>query len=63
MVCAIVVHKDHVNLEFAHGVELLDSDGMLEGTGKKMMHVKIRNSEEIESEKLTNLIQEALDRD
>ncbi len=61
LVCAIVVHKDHVNLEFAHGIELLDPDGMLEGTGKKMRHVKIRNSEEIESEKLTNLISEALD--
>jgi hypothetical protein len=53
--------KDHVNLEFAQGIELLDPDGMLEGTGKKIRHVKIRNSEEIESEQLTNLIREALD--
>jgi hypothetical protein len=61
LICAIVVHRDYINLEFAHGIELLDPDGMLEGTGKKMRHVKIRNSEEIKSEKLTNLIQEALD--
>ena len=61
LVYAIVVHKEHVNLEFANGIELLDPDGMLEGTGKKMRHVKIRNSEEIESKKLTNLIREALD--
>ena len=60
LVYAIVVHKDHVNLEFANGIELLDPDGMLEGTGKKIRHVKIRNSEEIESKKLTNLIREAL---
>jgi hypothetical protein len=63
MVCAIVAHKDHVNLEFAHGTELSDPDGMLEGTGKKMRHVKIRSSEVIESGKLTNLIKEALDID
>lgn len=60
LVCAIVIHKDHVNLEFAQGNELLDPDGMLEGTGKKIRHVKIRNSEEIESKQLTNLIKEAL---
>jgi hypothetical protein len=41
LVFAIVVHKDHINLEFAQGIELLDPDGMLEGTGKKISHVKI----------------------
>jgi hypothetical protein len=34
-VCAIVVHKDHVNLEFARGTELEDPKGILEGTGGK----------------------------
>ena len=34
-VCAIVIHKDHVNLQFARGTELEDPEGILEGTGKK----------------------------
>lgn len=35
-VCAIVVHKDHVNLEFARGTVLEAPEGVLEGTGKKI---------------------------
>ena len=59
-VCAIVLHKDHVNLEFARGTELADPDGILEGTGKNMRHVKIVKSDEIVSEKLRNMILEAV---
>jgi hypothetical protein len=59
-VCAIVIHKDHVNLEFARGIELEDPEKMLEGTGKKIRHVKIYNTEEIDSKKLKNLMLEAV---
>ena len=59
-VCAIVLHKDHVNLQFARGTELKDPAKMLEGTGKKIRHVKIYDSDLINTEKLKNLIIEAV---
>ena len=59
-ICAIVIHSDHVNLEFAHGNELEDPEGILEGTGKKLRHVKIYDINEVNSGKLKNLILEAV---
>jgi hypothetical protein len=59
-VCAIVLHKDHVNLQFARGTELKDPTKMLEGTGKKIRHVKIYGSDLINTEKLKKLIIEAV---
>jgi hypothetical protein len=38
----IMGHGEHVNLGFFHGVDLPDPDGRLEGTGKKLRHIKIR---------------------
>ena len=59
-VCAIVIHKDHVNLQFARGTELEDPEGILEGTGKKIRHVKINNTKEINSNILKNMVVEAV---
>ena len=33
--------KDHVNVGFFHGARLPDPAGLLEGTGKRMRHVKL----------------------
>jgi hypothetical protein len=46
-VCAIAPQKAYVNLMFAKGTELPDPDGLLEGTGKKARHVKIRAAEDV----------------
>jgi hypothetical protein len=43
---AIIPHKAHVNLQLADGAELLDLDGRIEGTGKRIRHVKVRSVEE-----------------
>ena len=59
-VCAIVIHKDHVNLQFARGTEIDDPEGILEGTGKKIRHVKINNTKEINSDRLKNMVIEAV---
>jgi len=40
-VCSIIPYRDHVNLAFFRGAELDDPDGLLEGTGKAMRHVKV----------------------
>ena len=39
---AIIAHRAHVNLQLADGVDLPDPDGLIEGTGKRIRHVKIR---------------------
>ncbi len=57
-VCYIAAFKDHVNLGFARGAELLDPKDRLEGTGKGMRHVKIRSAKEIDAA-VKNLAREA----
>jgi hypothetical protein len=43
---AIIPHRTHVNLQFADGVELDDPDGLVEGTGKRIRHVKFCSLED-----------------
>jgi hypothetical protein len=40
---AIIAHREHVNLQLADGVELPDPTGIVEGTGKRIRHVKVRS--------------------
>jgi hypothetical protein len=42
---AIIPHKSHVNLQLADGVDLPNPDGLIEGTGKRIRHVKVRSVE------------------
>ena len=42
-VFAIIPHKAHVNLQLADGADLPNPDGRIEGTGKKVRHVKVRS--------------------
>ena len=53
------VFTSHVNVGFFQGTELSDPNGLLEGTGKFMRHVKIRPGEPIDKDALTKLIEEA----
>ena len=48
-VCYIAAAREHVGLGFARGSELADPQQRLEGTGKNMRHVKIRNTGEIDA--------------
>ena len=40
---AIIAHQTWVNLQLADGADLPDPDGVIEGTGKRIRHVKIRS--------------------
>jgi hypothetical protein len=51
--------KAHVNVGFFHGAALPDPEGLLEGTGKFMRHVKLRPDETVDAEALTALIESA----
>src|ERR1051325_4623865 len=43
------VFKDHVNVGFFRGAEIPDSNGMLEGTGRLMRHVKVRPEQDLDA--------------
>ncbi len=55
-ICGIGPQKAHVNLIFLRGTELDDPQKLLEGTGKKGRHVKIKKINEIDSKDLKFLI-------
>jgi hypothetical protein len=39
---ALIAHKSWVNLQLADGADLPDPKGLIEGTGKRIRHIKIR---------------------
>ena len=49
----------HVNVGFFRGAELADPNGLLEGTGKFMRHVKLRPEGEVDATALLKLIDTA----
>lgn len=57
--CYIAPKKDYVNLGFMYGADLPDPEGLLEGSGKLLRHVKIRSLEDLERPALRKLVDEA----
>ena len=53
------VFTAHVNVGFFTGAALRDPTNLLEGSGKRMRHVKLKPSRELESEALSALIDAA----
>jgi hypothetical protein len=53
------VFKAHVNVGFFFGAELKDRTGLLEGTGKRMRHVKLKPGSELDPSVLVALIDAA----
>jgi len=51
--------KAHVNVGFFRGAEIADPDGLLEGTGKFMRHVKLSPDRHVDARALTTLIETA----
>ncbi len=51
--------KGYVNLYFMDGVSLRDSAGLLEGTGKRLRHVKILRPEDLKKPALQTLVRQA----
>lgn len=50
---------NHVNVGFFHGADLADPAGLLEGSGKRMRHVKLRWGQPVDTLALTALIEAA----
>jgi hypothetical protein len=57
--CYISAQKDDVNLGFYYGAELPDPEQLLQGTGKLLRHVKIREPKAIRSRALRQLLKVA----
>ena len=55
----ILPYKNWVNLGFYKGTDLMDPEGLLEGTGKKMRHLKVRSVEGAGQPALRALIEKA----
>jgi hypothetical protein len=51
--------KSHVNIGLFYGAELPDPNALLEGSGKRMRHVKVKPNMEMDSEALQTLITDA----
>jgi hypothetical protein len=48
--------KAHVNVGFFRGAKIADPEGLLEGTGKFMRHVKLRPDQNVDNQALMKLI-------
>jgi Domain of unknown function (DU1801) len=57
--CYIMPQKDYLNLGFYQGSELTDPEQLLEGTGKKLRHVKITSLKMAKSKIIKDMIIES----
>jgi hypothetical protein len=57
---AIIAHQSWVNLQLADGALLDDPKGLIEGTGKRIRHVKVRSVEAASSEPVVAVIRAQL---
>lgn len=55
----INVFRSHVNIGFFMGATIDDPHSLLEGSGKRMRHVKVRPENDIDSEAIRELIRSA----
>jgi hypothetical protein len=59
--CAVEPGKGYINLYFLQGVDLPDPQHLLEGTGKKMRHVKLRPGNPIPTPAIEALLHAAVE--
>jgi hypothetical protein len=58
-IAALNPHADHLNLQFYKGTSLRDPEGLLEGSGKEMRHVKIYAAKELRTPGVKGLVRSA----
>ena len=59
-ICVISPYANHVNLGFARGALLPDPAGLLEGTGKRARHVKLKAVKDVDQPALRTLLEAAV---
>ncbi len=55
--CYLAPFKNHLNFGFMYGAHLPDPEGLLEGNGLDLRHVKIRKAEDLEQPALRQLVE------
>lgn len=59
--CYIGAFKAHVNLGFYYGAHLPDPEGLLEGTGMNLRHIKVKGIEAVGQSALRDLLRASLE--
>jgi hypothetical protein len=57
----IKVFDKHINFGFWRGVDLKDPEGILQGSGKKMRHVPLKDLGDIQRERFQQFVREAVE--
>jgi hypothetical protein len=58
--CYIGVYRNHVNLGFIQGADLPDPQGLLQGEGKQLRHIKIKTPGDLEQNHLRRFLRAAI---
>lgn len=58
--CYVAAFNHHINVGFFNGIDLPDPSNLLEGTGKRLRHVKIRQTDALNNPALHDLIRASL---
>ena len=57
--CYIAPYKKRINLGFYYGADLPDPEGLLEGTGKLLRHIKVDSLEMLQNPAVRTLVEQA----
>jgi hypothetical protein len=60
LICYLAFHKSHLNFGFDYGALLTDPEGLLDGTGKNMRHVKLGTTADIRQEQFAAWLEESM---
>ena len=55
---ALIPHTAHVNVQLADGADLDDPAGIVEGTGKRIRHVKCRSLDDVARPAMRRMLEE-----
>lgn len=61
-ICSVMAHKKHVNLQIFLGAHIKDAQE-LDGAGKDMRHLKFSALNEVEEEKISKYLKQAIQLD
>ncbi|MEO9896124.1 MAG: DUF1801 domain-containing protein [Paracoccaceae bacterium] len=56
--CGYFIYAQHVSLEFSSGVLLPDPDNILEGKGKLRRHIKLKNSQDLQTKQCRRFLEQ-----
>ena len=62
MWAGVAPHAHHVNLQLANGALIDDPAEIIEGTGKRVRHIRLRSTEDVGRPEVREALQRSLDR-